>query len=39
MAYAPDQDEQFRMAARYVDRILRGASPETYRSDTRPGII
>lgn len=27
MAYAPDQDEQFRMAARYVDRILRGARP------------
>jgi putative tryptophan/tyrosine transport system substrate-binding protein len=23
MAYAPDQDEQFRMAARYVDRILK----------------
>ena len=27
MAYAPDQDEQFRIAARYVDRILRGANP------------
>jgi putative tryptophan/tyrosine transport system substrate-binding protein len=27
MAYAPDQDEQFRMAARYADRILRGAAP------------
>lgn len=27
MAYAPDQDQQFRMAARYVDRILRGAKP------------
>lgn len=27
MAYAPDQDEQFRIAARYVDRIVRGARP------------
>jgi putative tryptophan/tyrosine transport system substrate-binding protein len=27
MAYAPDQDEQFRMAARYTDRIVRGARP------------
>ena len=27
MAYAPDQDEQFRIAARTVDRILRGARP------------
>lgn len=27
MAYAPDQDHQFRLAARYVDRILRGAKP------------
>lgn len=27
MAYSPDQDEQFRMAARYADRILRGARP------------
>jgi putative tryptophan/tyrosine transport system substrate-binding protein len=27
MAYAPDQDEQFREAARYVDKILRGARP------------
>ena len=25
MSYAPDQDEQFRMSARYADRILRGA--------------
>jgi putative ABC transport system substrate-binding protein len=27
MAYAPDQDEQFREAARYVDQILRGMRP------------
>ena len=27
MAWAPDQEEQFREAARYVDRILRGAKP------------
>ena len=27
MAYAPDQDHQFRTAARYVDRILRGTRP------------
>ena len=27
MAYAPDQNEQFRIAAGYVDRILRGADP------------
>ena len=27
MAWAPDQPEQYREAARYVDRILKGASP------------
>lgn len=27
MAWAPDQHEQYREAARYVDRILRGAKP------------
>jgi putative ABC transport system substrate-binding protein len=27
MAWAPNQEEQFREAARYVDRILRGAKP------------
>jgi len=27
MALSPDQDEQFRIAARYADRILRGARP------------
>ena len=27
MAWAPDQEEQFREAARYVDKILRGAKP------------
>jgi putative tryptophan/tyrosine transport system substrate-binding protein len=27
MAYSPDQEEQFREAARYVDRILKGAKP------------
>ncbi len=27
MSYAPDQDEQFRAAARYADKILRGARP------------
>ncbi|WP_423602289.1 ABC transporter substrate-binding protein [Sphingomonas sp. MS122] len=27
MSLAPDQDEQFRIAARYADRILRGTKP------------
>lgn len=27
MAWAPDLEEQFRIAARYVDQILRGANP------------
>jgi len=27
MSYAPNQEEQFRQAARYVDRILKGAKP------------
>ncbi len=27
MAWAPDQEQQFREAARYVDRILKGAKP------------
>jgi putative ABC transport system substrate-binding protein len=27
MAWAPDQEEQYREAARIVDRILRGARP------------
>ena len=27
MAWSPDQDEQFRIAARYADRILDGARP------------
>ena len=27
MSYAPDQEEQFRIAARYVDRILKGTPP------------
>ncbi len=27
MAWSPDQEEQFRVAARYVDQILRGANP------------
>jgi putative ABC transport system substrate-binding protein len=27
MAWAPNQEEQFREAARYVDKILRGANP------------
>ena len=27
MAWAPDQEEQFREAARYVDRILKGSKP------------
>jgi putative ABC transport system substrate-binding protein len=27
MAWSPDQEEQFREAARYVDRILKGAKP------------
>jgi putative tryptophan/tyrosine transport system substrate-binding protein len=27
MAWAPDQEEQYRIAAGYVDQILKGASP------------
>jgi putative ABC transport system substrate-binding protein len=27
MAWAPDQEEQYREAARLVDRILKGAKP------------
>lgn len=27
MAWAPDQEEQYRQAARYVDRILKGTKP------------
>ena len=27
MAWAPDLEEQFRMAAQYVDKILQGAKP------------
>ena len=27
MAWAPDQREQYRIGARYVDRIIRGARP------------
>jgi len=27
MAWSPDQEEQYRIAARYVDRILKGANP------------
>jgi len=27
MAWAPDPEEQYRVAARYVDQILKGASP------------
>jgi putative ABC transport system substrate-binding protein len=27
MAWAPDQEGQYSMAARYVDKILKGASP------------
>ena len=27
MCWAPDQEEQYREAARYVDKILRGAKP------------
>ena len=27
MSWAPNQEEQYRVAARYVDRILRGAKP------------
>ena len=27
MSWAPDQEEQFREAARYVDKILKGAKP------------
>jgi putative tryptophan/tyrosine transport system substrate-binding protein len=27
MAWAPNQEGQYRMAARYVDKIFRGAKP------------
>ena len=27
MAWAPDLEEQYRVAARYVDQILKGANP------------
>jgi putative ABC transport system substrate-binding protein len=27
MALSPDQEEQYRMAARYADQIVRGAKP------------
>lgn len=27
MSWAPDQEEQLREAARYVDKILKGAKP------------
>ena len=27
MAWAPDQEEQYRIAAGYVDQVLKGASP------------
>lgn len=27
MAWTPNQEEQYRIAARYVDRILRGSNP------------
>jgi putative ABC transport system substrate-binding protein len=35
MAWAPNQEEQFRESARYFDRILRGANRASCRSTTR----
>lgn len=37
MAWAPNLDEQFRIAARYVDRILKGANPGDLPIQYAPG--
>jgi putative ABC transport system substrate-binding protein len=36
ISYAPNVDEQFRKAADYVDRILKGRSPKNCPSSSRP---
>jgi putative tryptophan/tyrosine transport system substrate-binding protein len=39
IAYLPNVPEHFRLAAGYVDRILRGANPAIFRSTYRRNLI
>ena len=36
LSYSTDRVDQFRQAASYVDRILRGANPQIFRCSRRP---